>query len=115
MLDNLDIKKIDDLPSAQKCILLLYNLVEEMNQEIRELREQNQKLRDENNRLKGEQGKPDVKPDKKPSSSDCSSEKERHRPKKRKKRKRRSGSRLIAHKFWKLILNSCPKTQNTKA
>ena len=89
MLDNLDIKKIDDLPSARKCILLLYNLVEEMNQEIRELHEQIQYLRDENNRLKGEQGKPDVKPDKKPPSSDCSSEKERHRPKKRKKKKKK--------------------------
>jgi predicted RNase H-like nuclease (RuvC/YqgF family) len=75
MLDNLDIKKIDDLPSARKCILLLYNLVEEMNQENRELREQIQYLRDEISRLKGEQGKPDVKPDKKPFSSDCSSEK----------------------------------------
>jgi len=90
MLDNLDIKKIDDLPSAQKCILLLYNLVEEMNQENRELREQIQYLRDEISRLKGEQGKPDVKPDKKPPSSDCSSEKERHHPKKRKKKKKKN-------------------------
>ena len=70
MLDNFDINNINDLQSARKCILLLFNLVEEMKQDNRELSEQNQKLRDEINRLKGEQGKPDVKPDKKPPSSD---------------------------------------------
>lgn len=90
MLDNFDINKINDLPSARKCILLLYNLVEEMKQENRELREQNQRLQDENNRLKGEQGKPDIKPNKKPPSSDCSSEKERRCPKERKKKKKKN-------------------------
>ncbi|MEA3487453.1 MAG: hypothetical protein U9R20_07335, partial [Thermodesulfobacteriota bacterium] len=89
MLDNFDINNINDLQSARKCILLLFNLVEEMKEEDRKLREQIQKLRDEINRLKGEQGKPDIKPDKKPSSSDCSSEKERRRPKERKKKKKK--------------------------
>ena len=86
MLDNFDINKIDDIQSARKCIVLLFNLVEELKQENLELREQNQSLRDENNRLKGEQGKPRIKPNKKPPSSNYSSEGERRRPKKRTKK-----------------------------
>ncbi len=86
MLDKFDLNKIDDIQSARKGIVLLFNLVEELKQENLKLREQIQYLRDENNRLKGEQGKPGFKPDKKPPPSNYSSEGERRRPKKRTKK-----------------------------
>lgn len=79
---DFDPKQIQDLEGAQKALVLVLNLVEEVKQENDHLREINQKLRDEINRLKGEQGKPDIKPGKKKGEqTDLSSEKERRRPK----------------------------------
>jgi hypothetical protein len=83
---DFDPNQIQDLEGAQKALVLVLNLVEEVKQENDQLREIIQKLRDEINRLKGEQGKPDIKPDKKKEEQkDHSSEKERWQPKKWKK------------------------------
>ena len=87
MLEEFDLKQIQDIESARQAIVMLLNLVENIKLENRELREQVQRLRDEINRLKGEQGKPKIKPNKKQgtSSSDHSSERERRKRKKWKK------------------------------
>ncbi len=78
--------QIQDLEEAQKVLVLVLNVVEEVKQENDQFREIIQKLRDEINRLKGEQGKPDIKPSKKKEQQkDHSSENERRRPKKWKK------------------------------
>jgi len=78
--------QIQELEKAQKALVLVLNLVEEVKQENDQLREIIQKLRDEINRLKGEQGKPDIKSGKKKGQrKDHSSEKERQQPKKWKK------------------------------
>jgi hypothetical protein len=82
-----DPNQIQDLEGAQKALVLVLNLVEEVKQENDQLREIIQKQRDEINRLKGEQGKPDIKPSKKKrQQTNHSSEKERRRPKKWEKR-----------------------------
>ena len=83
MLEDFDLKTIQDLDGARQAILKLLNLVEELASDNRGLREENQRLRDENNRLKGEQGKPQIKPDRVATSSaskNHSSERERHKP-----------------------------------
>jgi hypothetical protein len=82
-LIDFDPNQIQNLEGAQKALVLVLNLVEEVTQENDQLREIIQKLRDEINRLKGEQGKPDIKPGKKKEQQkDLSSEKERRQPKK---------------------------------
>ena len=89
MLENFDPNSIQDIDSARKAIVRLFNLVEELKQENQGLREENQRLRDENQRLKGEQGKPKIKANQRPkkrSARDHSSERERRRPKPRQKR-----------------------------
>ena len=92
LLDTLDLNQIQDLDSARKCIVMLLNLVEEMQQQLRQAQEQIQRLQDEVNRLKGEQGKPKIKPNQKApdpgESGDYSSEKERHQPKEHHKRRK---------------------------
>lgn len=88
MLEDFDLKQIQDLDGARQAILRLLNLVEELAAENRRLRAENQQGRDEINRLKGEQGQPQIKPNKKPSAAAAtnhSSERERHKPKERHK------------------------------
>jgi hypothetical protein len=88
MLEDFDLKRIEDIAGAREAIGRLLNLVEELAGENRELREENQQLGDEINRLKGEQGKPTIKPNKKataPVQTNYSSERERHKAKDRKK------------------------------
>jgi len=83
MLEDFDLKAIQDLDGARQAILQLLNLVEELAAENRGLREENQHLRDENNRLKGEQGQPRIKPNRPSRASapqDHSSERERAKP-----------------------------------
>jgi hypothetical protein len=67
---------------ARRCIVLLLNLVEDLQQDNHRLREENQCLRDELNRLKGEQGKPPIKGNTPPPAAptNYSSERERHTP-----------------------------------
>ena len=50
---------------AQKIVLDLYNLVENLVSKNTNLTEENQALKNEINELKGEQGKPVIKPNKK--------------------------------------------------
>jgi hypothetical protein len=88
MLEDFDLKRIEDIAGAREAIGRLLNLVEELAGENRKLREENQQWRDEINRLKGEQGQPTIKPNKKataPAQTNYSSERERHKPKDRKK------------------------------
>jgi transposase IS66 family protein len=83
---DFDPNQIEDLEGAQKALVLVLNLVEEVKQENDQFRKIIQKMRDEINRLKGEQGKPDIKPGKKKEQrKEYSSEKERQQPKKWKK------------------------------
>ena len=85
---------IDDLtPSIRSLIILLFNKIEELSEEVKVLKMENQKLRDENNRLKGEQGKPDIRPQ--ASSKDISSEQERKGPLKNKKKKSKAKNHKI--------------------
>jgi len=97
MLENFDPNSIQDIDSARKAIVRLFNLVEELKQENQGLREENQRLRDENQRLKGEQGKPKIKANRRPkkrSARDHSSERERRRPKPRQKRSKVASIRV---------------------
>lgn len=85
---------IDDLtPSIRSLIILLFNKIEELSEEVKALKMENQKLRDENNRLKGEQGKPDIRPQ--TTSKDFSSEKERKDPLKKKPKKSKAKNHKI--------------------
>ena len=88
MLEDFDLRRIQDLEGARQAIVRLLNLVEELASDNRELRAENQSLRDEINRLKGEQGKPKIKPNRAGSDStpiSHSSEQERRQPRERKK------------------------------
>jgi regulator of replication initiation timing len=64
MLEDLDLNAIQNVEQARHAIVMLLNLVEDLQSDLRKLQEENQRLRDENNRLKGEQGKPNIKPNK---------------------------------------------------
>jgi Transposase IS66 family len=82
LLQTIDPSQVAD-ESLRQTLIVLLNVIEQQQLQIKELRQENQKLRDENNRLKGEQGKPDIKSNKqKGFNSNHSSEKERHTPKK---------------------------------
>ena len=85
MLSELNLSGIQDA-HARRCLVMLLNLVEDLQQENHQLQEENQRLRDEINRLKGEQGQPKIKRNTLqpplPASTDYSSERERHTPKK---------------------------------
>jgi regulator of replication initiation timing len=88
MLEDFDLKRIQDIEGVQQAIVRLLNLVEELAAEKRKLREEVQQLRDENNRLKGEPGKPTIKANTQSAASaqkDYSSERERRKPQARKK------------------------------
>jgi hypothetical protein len=94
---------IDDLtPSLRSLIILLFNKIEELSEEVAVLKIENWKLRDENNRLKGEQGKPDIRPQ--TSSKDFSSEEERKDPLKKKQKK----SKAKNHKITVNRTQRCP-------
>lgn len=83
MLEDFDLKKIENIEQARQAIAQLLNLVEDLALEARLSREENQRLRDENNRLKGEQGKPAIKPNSLATASGAtnhSSERERRKP-----------------------------------
>lgn len=85
---------IDDLtPSIRSLIILLFNKIEELSEEVAVLKMENQNLRDENNHLKGEQGKPDIRPQ--TSSKDFSSEKERKDPLNKKQKKSKAKNHKI--------------------
>ena len=60
ILQTVDPREIAD-DGARQTIVILLNVIEQLNSEVKKLKEENQRLRDENNRLKGEQGKPDIK------------------------------------------------------
>ncbi len=59
MLEGFDPNQIQDDEGAQRAIVMLLNLGEELKLENQELRDQKQRLRDEINRLKGKQSKKD--------------------------------------------------------
>jgi hypothetical protein len=80
-------------PPIRSLIILLFNKIEELSEEVKVLKMENQKLRDENNRLKGEQGKPDIRPQ--TSSKDFSSEKERKQTEQNKQRKSKAKNHKI--------------------
>lgn len=110
MLDELNPHTLQTLEDAQKAVVLLLNIVEEIKQEVEELKKENQKQRDEINRLKGEQGKPDIKASKKPKGN-YSSEKERKRgqkPIKPKKRRKHSEVTINDTKIIQLERDTLP-------
>jgi len=89
MLEDFDLKSIQDIEGARQAMVRLLNLIEELASDNRELRADNQSLRDENNQLKGEQGKPEIKPNRAARSGPTtppphSSEQERRQPRERK-------------------------------
>ena len=60
--------------SAKNTFELMFNFIEDLQQEIFKLKEINQAFRDEINQLKGEQGKPTIKPNTKTTSRDVSTQ-----------------------------------------
>ena len=58
LLENIDLKNIQDVEQARRAIVMLFNLLEDLRSGNRSLQEEVQRLRDENNRLKGEQSLP---------------------------------------------------------
>jgi hypothetical protein len=94
VLQTIDPEGIADSNVRQTMVILL-NLIEQLNLEVKKLREENQRLRDENNRLKGEQGKPEIKA-KQPrgDKSNHSSEKERKTPLSHEKGKKKENIKI---------------------
>lgn len=81
-ISTLDLASLQD-HSLKNTFELMFNLIEDLQQEVLKLKEINQSLRDENNRLKGEQGKPNIKSNTKTKPLDYStkgkeSKKEKH-------------------------------------
>ena len=87
-ISTLDLASIQD-DSLKNTFELMFNLIENMQQEVLELKKTNQALRDEINQLKGEQGKPTINPNTKSNSKDISTQgKEREKKKHTKQAKK---------------------------
>ena len=110
-ISTLDLASLQD-DSLKNTFELMFNLIEDLQQENLKLKEINQALRDEINQLKGEQGKPTIKPNTKTDSRNISTQgREREKKKHTKQAKK---EHIQIHQTIEILIDKQALPQDAK-